>query len=86
MTQTEYLDLRKKEHIKHVPKCRNQDRGKCLYTNNSCWFIHSRNDIIENKNGKETNEKRNNLNSASKNNDRKNSQTREISFKKINRK
>ena len=58
MTQPEYLNHRKREHIKFVPKCRNQDGGKCAYTNNSCWFIHSRRDIIENEHIKDTNDEK----------------------------
>ena len=46
MTQPEFLNHRKKEHMEHVPKCRNSDIGICRY-NEFCWFIHDqhKNDI-----------------------------------------
>ena len=49
MTQSEFLNHKKKEHIEHVPRCRNLT---CTY-NIFCWFIHEQyeneNNINENK-------------------------------------
>ena len=39
MTQPEFLNHRKREHMQYVPKCRNAEIGACTY-NEFCWFIH----------------------------------------------
>ena len=39
MTQPEFLNHRKREHMQYVPKCRNAEIGTCTY-NKFCWFIH----------------------------------------------
>ena len=46
MTQPEFLNHRKREHMQYVPKCRNPEIGTCTY-NKFCWFIHDQHEYDE---------------------------------------
>ena len=47
LSQSQLLSHRKKEHGHKVPKCKNQNDGKCIYSNKTCWFNHYANETID---------------------------------------
>ena len=53
VSQSQLLSHRKKDHGHKVPKCKNQNNGKCIYSNKTCWFNHYANETIDENQAKD---------------------------------
>ena len=61
ITRSLFLEHRKKEHEQAVQKCKNENNGKCIFGNETCWFIHENTNIKEENINHKNNENKNNI-------------------------